>query len=845
MNTPQRKQNRKLFTISFLTIIVIFSIAACTSIPVKETKPSATEETTQAEEIQQTLITFTVNVPANTPADDTVLISVLDEVTGLALNAVHYPMEKVDNHQYSIQLPFKVGSVIKYRYSRQGNMLSEEHTYMGEPVRYRMILVNSPAQINDIVSRWTDTPPEEGTGRVSGVVTNADTGQPLPGILIAFGGIQTFTDANGAFSLYGLPPGTQNLVAYAIDGSYQPYQQGALVAVNSNTPVQISLDPATFVDVAFLVKVPPDMVPAVPLRLAGNLYQLGNTFSNLSGGINGLVDRMPVLSPLPDGRYGIMLSLPVGTEIKYKYTLGDGFWNAEQQVNQPFVIRSFIVSDSSTVIEDEIYSFNTSDFAPITFDITVPELTPVDEQIYIQFNPYGWTEPIPMWKIGERRWAYILNSPLQTMEKFGVRFCRQGQCGYADDYRTIGDYTSGKIIHPQQDPITIQDTIETWAWLEDTGKFKIPNEPKVTQRPNFVQAIELQPRYQADWGPILPRTFEHIASLGTNTVIFSPNWTFAENTFPTLSSHPENSMNWLELTSAIQQAQAKNLNVAIKLTPQFPTNPEDWWINAPRDFSWWVTWFDQYEAFILHHAKLAEMYQVNMLIIGSDTVTPALPNGKLADGTSSNAPPDAEKRWEDLLNKIQKVYSGKIIWDISYPNGLQSPPAFLEHVDQLYLQFDAALADDKDASINQLRDSATIILENEVLPFWLSWTPKVPSQTNNLTNTISTKEPILFAVSYPSADGGITGCLEDPVSECIKPQDLNFPAPDFPLIALDLEEQADVYHALLTVINRYNWIGGFVSQGYYPPAILQDKSTSIHGKPAETILEYWFHRINP
>jgi hypothetical protein len=36
----------------------------------------------------------------------------------------------------------------------------------------------------------------------------------------------------------------------------------------------------------------------------------GNTFADLSGGVNTLAIRMPVLEPLPDGKYAAELMLP-------------------------------------------------------------------------------------------------------------------------------------------------------------------------------------------------------------------------------------------------------------------------------------------------------------------------------------------------------------------------------------------------------------------------------------------------------------------------------------------------------------------------------------------------------
>ena len=90
------------------------------------------------------------------------------------------------------------------------------------------------------------------------------------------------------------------------------------------------MKPAPLVKVTFTVTVPQENVVGVPIRLAGNLYQTGNTFADLVGGISTIASRMPLLTLQSDGRYTLTLSLPAGTDFRYKYTLGDGFWNSEQ-----------------------------------------------------------------------------------------------------------------------------------------------------------------------------------------------------------------------------------------------------------------------------------------------------------------------------------------------------------------------------------------------------------------------------------------------------------------------------------------------------------------------------------
>jgi hypothetical protein len=83
------------------------------------------------------------------------------------------------------------------------------------------------------------------------------------------------------------------------------------------------------------------------------------------------------------------------------------------------------------------------------------------------------------------------------------------------------------------------------------------------------------------------------------------------------------------------------------------------------------------------------------------------------------------------------------------------------------------------------------------------------------------------------------GCITIVGGGCLDYDLLIPPNPDIPELGLNLDVQADAYGAVLSAINDNNWISGFVSMDYYPPAILQDKSTSIHGKPSSRVLWYW------
>jgi hypothetical protein len=697
-----------------------------------------------------------------------------------------------------------------------------------------MYYVEAPGEVHDIVARWNDTRFEGSTGRVSGVTTNKVSGNPIPGLLVTAGGSQVTTAGDGSFLIEGLPPGTHNIVAYAPNGNHHTYQHGAIVASESTTPAPIELISTSEVDITFIVHVPNDTPPAVPIRLVGNLYQLGNTFADLSGGISTLASRAPVLSLLPDGTYGVILSLPVGADIKYKYSLGDGFWNTERVENGEWIVRQMIVPDEPVVINDFVETWHVGTSAPITFDITIPETTPPDDVIFIQFNPYGWTEPLPMWDLGENRWAYILYSPLDMLEELSYRYCRSGQCGHADDSRTPGNQTSGQVVQTAEEPQRVPDQIEYWSWLENNHN---PEEElseitfDVSPKVDFFAGVEIQEQFHPSWIPLFPATLDDIIDLGATWVFLTPSWTFSWLDPPVLEPVMGQDPMWLDSIQIIRKAQNEHLNVALRPIAHFPNLVGEWWSSAPRDFSWWVSWFDRYETFALHHADLAERTGVKTLILGGDWMSPAFPSGRLPDGTTSGVPPDADARYRELISRIKNRFSGTLGWALSYPEDILNPPGFIADVDYLYILWSAPLSKKANPTLEEMQTEANRILTSDIYPMWLT------------SSIESNHKKIVISLAYPSIEGGSTACLDDPFIDCIPPWSLNYPSPDYPLLGLDLGIQAQVYNAMLGAISNYEWINGVVTRGYYPPTILQDKSTSIHGKPAEDVLTSWLLKL--
>ena len=775
----------------------------------------------------QAQVTFIAVLPEPLGPGESLAIAILDEVTGLALNASLYPMQPRDPQTYAVSLPFPLNSIVKYRYVRRTNVQLQEDSGTDVAIRYRLYQVNGPGETRDIIASWIDRTYTGPTGSIEGEVY-AEGGGPLVNIMVTAGGVQTITDSAGRFDLEGLPPGVHNLVAYALDGTYQTFQQGASVLQNLNTPVKLYLKSTPLVNVTFNITAPANTLPGAPVRLGGNLFQLGNTFADLRGGLSTVADRMPIMTALPDRKYTLNLRLPAGADVRYTYTLGDGFWNAEHKPDSEFNVRQLIVPDKDTVINETVQTWQAGSSAPILFEADVPTNTPVGDIIYIQFNPYGWTEPIPMWPIGNNRWVYKLYSPLSILGSFGYRYCRAGQCGVADDTATMGDSSPGRQVSTSLAPQDIKDTVASWAWLENAGPSNLVGVPVAARQNAFMAGVELQPTQHPNWVTSMPQALQNIQALSANTVILTPTWTFSKSSPLVLAPIPGKDSFWNDTYRMVSQARSLNMSVAIFPTPRFETTADAFWAAAPKDADWWQTWFDHYRAFVDNYADLAAQSGAQTLILGGDWIGPALPEGTLSDGTtSSGVPADAETRWRAIITEVRSHFRGTILWALPYDHEyVDTPLGFLSDIDGVYLLWSLKLSDSSNPNKTDLTSEAGRLMDTNVSP---------------LASLIG--KPMIIAIAYPSVDGAASGCITDGHGGCLSWSQLNPPNSNATPANVNLSLQSEIYEAMLTAVNQRQWVGGIVSRDYYPPTILQDKSASIHGKPAADLLWYWYPRL--
>ncbi len=706
---------------------------------------------------------------------------------------------------------------MKYRYSRLGDSKIPEVQPNGDPVRYRLCYVTHEIHIIDHLNGWLGKSLRNDAGRLSGTIIDKLTQAPVPDILVSAGGQLTFTDANGQFVLGGLPSGIHNLVAYAMNGSYQTFQQGAEISSRLTTPANIELQSMPGVQVQLNV-IPPDEIQGAPIYLAGNIIQLGNAFHDLTGSMSVYPKKMPSLSQNEDGSYSIELTLFAGTDLRYKFTLGDGFWNAERAQNGELRTRQIIIPNQDLSINHQIASWRSSNTEPVTFDIKIPSETYLQDEMFIQFNAGNWTEPIPLWPTGGNNYLYILFSPLDEISPLGYRFCRNSDCQNARSDKTNQGQVQIQPGEPAQTVTVTIDRWENWQVSSDSPAETFTGIPLPADPANYSTMIELTPEIDHSWAVYAPIGLSTIAESGASVVIFAPRWQTQVATSllqPVLGVTPRYS----QLTTLLQSA--KNTNLQRGLFPQVDyEEPMEEWRSSfnPSDENY-EHWQDSYQRFILSYANIAEFTQSEWLILDGETPLHTFENGALM----GDLPEERDDFWLNLISEIRSIYQGKILWATHAHTTVDPQPAFIDELDGIYIMIDSPLASANSTTSQEIAAEFSRLIDNHIYEIYRS-----------------TMKPVYLAFAYPSVEGASQGCL------LVNPDCANdglFLPDETELFSVDQDAQYQIYSAILPVVASREWITGTSIRGYEPSVNIQDGSSSIAGKSANQLIRDWFLRI--
>lgn len=792
-----------------LTSLLLLSLlTGCLNLP--------PEQETAIERFVQ--LTFISQCP-DVGSEENVYIEFVDEVTGLALNPSRYQLELNDDHNYQITLPFRLGSFLKYRFIKGLAPIINETNAIGEPIAYRFYWVRGNNTIVDRVATWSEKEYNGPTGRLQGIAIDSNN-EPISNALINIAGNQTVTGSDGKFFINAIIPGTHILSVFSVDGKYQPFQQEAIIEDGAVTPAIITLSETKWVNITFTVKSPENSA-GLPLRIVGDMGILGNTFSDLYNGARVIASRAPIMSYQNDGSYTLTLSLPSGYDVGYRYTLGDGFWNADYKSDGNFQVRHLIIPEHDIKIEDVIETWSLPNRNhPISFTVAIPASTPVNDHISIQINEFGWSSPLPMWPLGNNQWYFILHNPPLD---FTYRYCRNDICGIADNQTTAGDIQVGQLYPAGQN--STFDIIDAWQWwIPEDNNAIIKVADTITPKGNdFMAGVELLQGYNPVWMPQYAMAVNDIIDIGANWVIIPSIWTHQDINTNDVVIVPLT--NTTELDAGDIISLSSNLKTAL-YPRSFNNNSGDFWNEFVVTDEWFTSWFDQYRHFLLANALFAQKSQVDALIIGEPFISPILSGETLIDGTKY-LPDDGDELWRELISDIRSIYSGKLLFAIDYeePHTI-NVPGWLGLFDQIYVNWNVPLAISGNGDTAQMVDVANNLMEMDIFPIYQQY-----------------QKPIVIAIGYASAVNAATGCISNN-DQCINRQSLDQPQDIMARsVTADFQTQVDTYSVMLSVVNQKNWVNGFVTTGYFYPAILHDSSSSIHGKPSADLLWYWFPKL--
>lgn len=803
-------------------VIVLAFVSACGSIPGlgQPVTPTASGSVRLPPTIE---VRFEVEVPPHPRSNGQIVLEYLDTVTGGSYNSTEHPMQEIEPGRWSVVLQEPHGALIRYRYQQRGTGRTLESDLDGSLIHYRVASLSGTTLIRDVVANWGTEAVSGPGGRILGQVSAAADGSPLPEILIAAAGKLTFSDGEGRFRLEGLPPGEHNLVAFSPDGQFLPSAQGAVVAAESTTPADMRMSRAPLVQLTFEVRLPPDTPAGLPIRLAGNTAATGDHFLPLQGGVQGSSAHMPQLVRVGADQAILLTQAYAGTDLRYKYTMGDGLWSAERRDSGGLLIRRMIVPGEASTILDRVARWQ-PESGSVLFNVTVPDDWPDSARLGLQLNPGIWFEPLPLSHNEQGMHQFWLAGPITFQGPLEYRFCQNFDCP-AGALPIDGTSARTASLETVPQDLSIDHQVGESGI---TGPFT-PTvvAPELDAGSGWQVGVEIAPAYRPGWVVGQNELLSDARDLASTHVILSPTWLgLSSGGFPLLEFDPRAARTSDQVLALREQAQDRGLQ--LMLHPRFMpamSSPGSWWTSGSSDIAWWDVFFEELRSYLVTQAAIAQQVGAQRLILGGPEYLPTYPMGATASQSGSAPPSDADDRWRTILTDLRTVYDGELAWEVDATQPTESWPEFLGQFDVLHVGWSHPVGENPTAELAELQ-----IVASERL--------SVISQVARGLDL-----PIVLSVGYPSDEAALSGC--GPLLKRACPMRSNQPAGagDAPAGTLGLQRQAEAVNAVLLAAYSDNQVIGFFSRGYDPINARIDSTISTRGKPADSVLWYWYQRL--
>lgn len=264
-----------------------------------------------------------------------------------------------------------------------------------------------------------------------------------------------------------------------------------------------------------------------------------------------------------------------------------------------------------------------------------------------------------------------------------------------------------------------------------------------------------------------------------------------------------NDVSDLELISTIKRFHDNNVKVCLK--PMVNCKDDIWraYIDFPDEMmhngqSYWDKWFESYQAFLEHYARIAEYTGCEMFCLGCEML-----------GTERK-----EAHWRKTITAVKEIYSGPLVYNTNH--GKEEIAKWYDMIDYIGTSAYYPVEKEPGGSLEEME------------AVWESVADRLEGVSKRLG-----KKVIFMEIGCRSAKG----CAMMP---------WDFTHTEYPRSE---EEQANFYESCLKVMSKRDWFDGFFwwdwSTHIYhtKEEATRDVGFNIHMKKAEEVVKEWYKKM--
>jgi len=293
-------------------------------------------------------------------------------------------------------------------------------------------------------------------------------------------------------------------------------------------------------------------------------------------------------------------------------------------------------------------------------------------------------------------------------------------------------------------------------------------------------------------GDMSDRSLIYLSELGVMDIGLMAVWYQANAVSKKIYTDPEKTTSDESVGHAINVMHALGMRVMLK--PHVDLADEEMRTNIiPSE-----EWFASYKEFILHYARLASKYNVELLCIGTELSNTTISRWKA--------------QWLGIIAAVRAVYKGSLTYAANWDE--YDGVSFWQDVDYIGIDAYFPLTDKTDPSKEELVQGWE--KNADAIETWL--------KTNKLNKGV-----IFTEVGYDT----IEGSNKQPWRVL----------PTMAKYKESQDEQANCLEALFVVLTKRPWFKGFYWWNYFPRPDIGPLGYTLRGKKGEKILVEWFNKL--